>query len=323
MSPVIRKHADVIAILHAPDTWSNQVSSHLKVPNGMDAPEHTLYRKLIEPFFDAQTLHRFEPVLKDIVTRLFRELPEEFNVESDLAYPFALQAQCAFMGWPCDLEAALLQWIQRQQKASAAGDREAMRLLATEFSQLMVAEFKRARAGEYPVDSVTSRLVHLRIEGEPLTDEYLVSIVRNWTVGELGTIANAVKAIVNFLNTNQVVRKQLTQAPEHIDHAVDEILRFNAPLASNRRRAVCPMHMSGQAVEADTVVTLDWGAANTDPEVFEQPNQFRWDRDPRDNLLYGAGIHVCPGAPLARLELRVFTQALLTHTAHSPAHASP
>lgn len=323
MSPVIRKHADVVAILHAPEAWSNQVSSHLNVPNGMDAPEHTRYRKLIEPFFDAQTLHRFEPVLKQLVTRLFRDLPEEFHVESELAYPFALQAQCAFMGWPRELEAALLQWIQRQKIASAAGDRETMRQLAAEFSQLMVAEFNRARSGEYPGDSVTSRLVHLSIEGEPLSDEYLVSIVRNWTVGELGTIANAVTAIVNFLQANNVVRKQLQQATEHIDHAVDEILRFNAPLASNRRRAVCPMHMRGQAVEADTVVTLDWGAANTDPEVFEQPHQFRWDRDPRDNLLYGAGIHVCPGAPLARLELRVFTQALLSHKTRSPAHASP
>lgn len=321
MSLVIGKHADVVDILHAPEQWSNQVSSHLNVPNGMDAPEHTLYRELIEPFFDAQTLHRFEPVLKDVVVRVFDELPEEFNVESDLAYPFALQAQCAFMGWPRNIETALLQWIKQQKEASAAGDRESMQALAAEFSELMVSEFNRARLGKYPADSVTARLVNLRIEGKPLSNEYLVSIVRNWTVGELGTIANAVQAIVNFLSTNHVVRKQLTQAPEHIDHAVDEILRFNAPLASNRRRAVCPMHMNGQAVTTDTVVTLDWGAANTDPDVFEQPHQFRWDRDPRDNLLYGAGIHVCPGAPLARLELRVFTQALLTHKTHCPAHA--
>lgn len=321
MSPVIRKHADVVAILHAPEAWSNQVSSHLNVPNGMDAPEHTLYRNLIEPFFDAPTLHRFEPVLNNVVARLFHELPEQFNVDSDLAYPFALQAQCAFMGWPRELEADLLQWIQRQKQASAAGDREALRQLADEFSLLMVAEFNRARCGKYSADSITARLVNLRIDGKPLSDEYLVSIVRNWTVGELGTIANAVTAIVNFLRTNLVVRKQLLQAPEHIDHAVDEILRFNAPLASNRRRAVCPMHVNDQAVAADSVVTLDWGAANTDPKVFEQPHQFRWDRDPRDNLLYGAGIHICPGAPLARLELRVFTQALLTHKNYCPAHA--
>lgn len=321
MSPIIRKHADVVAIVGAPEQWSNQVSSHLNVPNGMDAPEHTLYRKLIEPFFNAQTLQRFEPALGQLVTQLFNDLPENFDVQRDLAYPFALQAQCAFMGWPRELEAKLLQWIQRQQKASAAGNRETMRQLAAEFSQLMINEFNRARAGEYPSDNVTSRLVHMRIEGKPLSDEYLVSIVRNWTVGELGTIANAITAIVNFLQANSVVRKQLQQAPEHIDHAVDEILRFNAPLASNRRRAVCPMHINGKTVEADTVVTLDWGAANTDPDVFEQPNQFRWDRDPRDNLLYGAGIHVCPGAPLARLELRVFTYALLTHKTHSPAHA--
>lgn len=325
MSPVIRNHADVLAILNDPEHWSNHVSTHLNVPNGMDAPEHTTYRELIEPFFDAATLQRFQPTLQRVVSELFQALPDEFDVTHDLAYPFALRVQSAFMGWPRALENDLLAWIQQQQCASAQGDRAAMRRLADEFSQMMIAQFEQARSGNYAPDSVTARLVNLQVNGQRLRNDYLVSIVRNWTVGELGTIANAATAIVNFLHRNKVVRQQLLQAPEHIDHAVDEILRFNAPLASNRRRAVCPMHLTGsepQPIATDTVVTLDWAAANTDPAVFEQPFQFRWDRDPRDNLLYGAGIHVCPGAPLARLELRLFTQAYLELLAAKPVTVS-
>ncbi|HZX28658.1 MAG TPA: cytochrome P450, partial [Telluria sp.] len=61
-------------------------------------------------------------------------------------------------------------------------------------------------------------------------------------------------------------------------------------------------------------VTLMWASANRDEAVFADPEQFRLDRDPSQNLLYGAGIHVCPGAPLARLELRVLVEELLRRT---------
>ena len=61
-------------------------------------------------------------------------------------------------------------------------------------------------------------------------------------------------------------------------------------------------------------MTVNWVAANRDPRVFDDPDAFRLDRDPADNLLYGAGIHVCPGAPLARMELRVILEELLART---------
>src|SRR5690606_18063826 len=76
MSPVIGNHADVLAILNAPEQWSNRVSTHLNVPNGMDAPEHTLYRAIIEPFFDHTTMAQFEGVVRSIVRKIFAELPE-------------------------------------------------------------------------------------------------------------------------------------------------------------------------------------------------------------------------------------------------------
>jgi cytochrome P450 len=72
--------------------------------------------------------------------------------------------------------------------------------------------------------------------------------------------------------------------------------------------------MGGQQLDAGQRLTLLWASTNRDEAVFGDPDEFRLDRDPELNLLYGVGIHVCPGAPLARLELRVLTEELLRGT---------
>jgi cytochrome P450 len=313
MTAVLTRHHDVLAALHAPEQFSNKVSSHLNVPNGMDGAEHQAYRALIEPFFSDVVLTQFQPKLQVVIDELLDNLDAHDDVEimATLGHPFALRAQCAFMDWPVALEQRLTEWMAAQNAATLAKDRPALRALADEFSDIVVEQFERARRGLTDPESVTAQLTQLRLNGDPVADDYLVSIVRNWTVGELGTIAAAVGSIVGFLAQNSVVQKQLRAAPMHIDHAIDEILRLDAPLLTNRRRTTCPVGFGDQSFEADTTVTIDWRAANTDPRVFAEPHQFKWDRDPHLNLLYGAGVHVCPGKPLAQLELGLFTRSLL------------
>ncbi|WP_417658194.1 cytochrome P450 [Pseudidiomarina sp.] len=318
MDVVLTHHHDVLAALHAPEQFSNKVSSHLNVPNGMDGSEHLAYRALIEPFFSAAVLTQFQPKLQVVIDELFDSIASHNIVEiSDtIGHQFALQAQCAFMGWPVALEQRLTAWMAAQKAATVAQDRPALHALAAEFSALVIKQLERARHGENDPQSITAKLTQLQLNGEPLSDEYLVSIIRNWTVGELGTIAAAVSSIIEFLAANPVVQKQLRKAPEHIDHAIDELLRIAAPLPSNRRRTTCPVTLGDQHIDSDTLVRIDWRAANRDPQVFDQPEQFQWHRDPSLNLLYGAGIHVCPGKPLAQLELRLFAEALLMRVPH-------
>jgi cytochrome P450 len=71
------------------------------------------------------------------------------------------------------------------------------------------------------------------------------------------------------------------------------------------------VEVAGRQIPAGGRITLHWTSANRDPRVFEAPGEFRWGRNPQDNLLYGAGIHVCPGAALSRMELGVALRALL------------
>jgi cytochrome P450 len=110
------------------------------------------------------------------------------------------------------------------------------------------------------------------------------------------------------------LQKKLRNQPDLLPIAIDEILRINGPLASNRRITTRPVEIGGRTIGAGERITLMWVAANRDERVFEDPDTFRLDRDYSKNLLWGAGIHVCPGAPLAKLEMRLFMKELLART---------
>jgi cytochrome P450 len=106
----------------------------------------------------------------------------------------------------------------------------------------------------------------------------------------------------------------LREQPSLLPGAIDEILRIHGPLVTNRRITTCPVEMGGRKMGAGERISLNWISANRDSDVFDSPDSFRLDRDPTENLLYGAGIHVCPGAPLARMELLTVMETLFRHT---------
>lgn len=311
------RHEDVMRVLEDPVTFSSEVSQYLSVPNGMDPPEHTAFRRIIEPYFGPEPIAAFEPVCRRIAAALIDELPArgETEVIANFAEDFALRIQCAFMGWPDSLNEPLRTWTRRNHQATLAADRAAMAAVATEFdSYIRDLLRERQEAGDAAPDDLTTRLMRERIEGRPLTDAEIVSIVRNWTVGELATIAASVGILMHYLATHPDVQRLLRGQPELLPAANDEILRMHAPLISNRRKTTKQVEIGGRRIEAGEGITLNWASANRDEAVFGDPDEFRLDRDPETNLLYGKGIHVCPGAPLARLELRVVMEELLART---------
>ncbi len=311
------RHADVMRVLNDHETFSNAASNHLSIPNAMDPPEHTGYRRIIDRYFTAEHMAAFEPACQAISEELVSHLPRGgvFDLMADFARPFALRSQCAFMGWPDSLHEPLDQWIGKNHRATRAGDRSAMAQIAVEFdSHIKQQLVLRRDAGEQAQDDVTSRLVHERINGRPLSDEEIVSIVRNWTVGELGTIAASVGILVHYLATHAELQAELRRQPGDLPAAIDEILRIHPPLITNRRVTTCPVDIGGCQLGAGERLTLIWASANRDEVVFGDPDTFDPERNGANNLLYGAGVHVCPGAPLARLELHLLMQALLTST---------
>ena len=308
------RHADVMRVLQNPEVFSNVVSSHVAIPNGMDPPEHTEYRRIVDKYFSSERIAEFELVCRNIAAALLSELSgrKEIEVAAELADLFAIRIQCAFLDWPATLHAPLLQWTRKNHAATLSGNRQTIAAVATEFDGYIrdLLAQSRGRAAAEDADAM-ARLLNERLNDRSLTDDEIVSILRNWTVGELSTISACVGILTHYLAEHEELQRQLRETPSLLPNSIDEILRIHPPLISSRRKTTQSVAIDGCLIPAGERVTIMWASANRDEHVFGDPDEFRLDRDPAQNLLYGAGIHVCPGAPLARLELRVLLEELL------------
>ncbi|WP_150306154.1 cytochrome P450 [Pseudomonas saliphila] len=311
------KHADVKRVLDDHETFSSAASSHLSVPNGMDPPAHTPYRQLIEPYFSPQAMDAFEPICREIARNLVDDLPDSqpFDVVEGFSQAFALRIQCAFMGWPESLNEPLREWVKKNHRATLAGDRQAMADVAHEFDCYIKGLLNtRRQAGANAPRDVTTSLMEETVNGRLMTDEELTSLLRNWTAGELSTISSSVSIVLNYLSAHPDLRQRLASetSEKELSDAIDEILRMDAPLMSNRRITTREVEMGGRLIPAGEKLTILWASVNRDEAVFGDPDAFCPQKNSAHNLLYGAGIHVCPGAPLARMELTVLMQEFLS-----------
>lgn len=314
-------HADVMRVLEDHERFSNAVSSHLSVPNGMDPPEHTPYRQMIEKYFWPERVQAFQPLVEQIADELIAPAVTGVSLEvmSQLARRFASRVQCAFLGWSFDLEQTLIDWTLENSRASRDGDREQLSKLAAQFEAIVDRQLdSRARdvqGSTLTASDVTSELMREQVHDRSLSYEEISSILRNWTVGEIGTISASIGIVLHHLAVQPMDQHRLRGQLNLVSGAIDEILRVHNPLFSNRRVARCPVELGGQQLAAGEKITLHWVAANRDEAVFESPGEVQLERTPTHNLLYGAGVHACPGALLARMELTVFLNCLLRSTA--------
>lgn len=311
----VLRHADAQTVLTDPVTFSSRVSTHVAVPNGMDPPEHTAYRAVVDRCFTPERVRAFEPGLRALARQLLADATPAGVIEvmSTIAEPFAAHAQCAYLGWPPETADGLRAWAAGSALATASGDRAELDRVAERFDAIIAGVLDRERATGPDADAagtVTAHLLRERVDDAPLSDATLVAIVRNWTAGELGTIAAAVGIIVEHLARDQALQAELRASPALRRTAIDEILRLDAPLLTNRRRTTRPVVLQGQTIPADAPITIVWPAVQRDPRATPDPATYRSDRDPSTNLLYGRGPHYCPGEGLARLELEVLLDEL-------------
>ncbi|MBX3098579.1 MAG: cytochrome P450 [Salinibacterium sp.] len=312
------RHSDVVAVVEDHASYSSRVSArHPAVPNGYDPPQHGRYRDLVDHYFHPDDVNTFEPLFSSIASELAAELPgdgSEIEFIDRFALTYALQTQRAWLGWPDYFAVALREWVTRQHSATLSGDRQALADVARDFDGVVSRVLAEWRARPSPADDITSRLLREQIDGVPLSDDEIVSILRNWTVGELATMSASVGILVDYLARHPQLQERLRHAPEDLPAAIDEILRIHAPLSSNRRVTTRAVELGGRYIDAGERITISWASANRDEAVFGDPDEYRPHENAPHNLLYGRGIHDCPGAPLARLELRVAIAELLAAT---------
>ena len=336
---VLLRHADVVAAALDEKRFSSQVSRFLQVPNGLDGAEHEHFRALIDSYLSKEALMLYVPVFKKVATELMSELPKgkTLNAVDDIGAVFAVRAQCAWLGWPAELEPRLLQWMRDNHSASRSKDNARMAQVAQDFDdiiRLVISPYRNADAmagmfnasidvnsvninsvniNSIDMNSITAKLCCERINGRELSEAELVSILRNWTGGDLGSIALCVGVIIAYIAQHPEQVNVWTKASDsELEAIIDEILRIDDPFVSNRRITTCPVAIGAYKLPKGARVQLNWTSANRDEVVFGD-NGFAPEAHAAANLVYGIGKHVCPGRLLATWQLRIATQALLTY----------
>lgn len=339
---VLLRHADVVAAALDDERFSSQVSRFLQVPNGMDGVEHKRFRALIDGYLSKEALLPYVSVFDKVATELMSELPKGkmLNAVDDIGAVFAVRAQCVWLGWPTELEPRLLQWMRNNHSATRSKDNVKMAQVAQDFDDIIrsvISSYRNAdeMAGMFNAspaqtniaennivnnvnhsldrNSVTAQLCHERIDGRELSEAELVSILRNWTGGDLGSIALCVGVIIaHIVKHPEQVSLWSQAADSELEAIIDEILRIDDPFVSNRRITTCPVSIGPHKLPKGARLQLNWTSANRDEAVFGD-NSFDPQKHGAANVVYGIGRHVCPGRLLATWQLRMATQALLTH----------
>lgn len=310
------RHADVVAAAADPVTFSSAVSAHRAVPNTLDPPEHTAFRAVIDAFFTPERMRVLEPRLQKLAREIMSGLPRGAAVDAvtDIGYPFAVRAQADWLGWQ-GVEQDLLAWMAQNHAAARSTDRSQMAAVAAAFDDIVAGQVqRRRRLGSAAPDDPTTELLHVVVNGRLLSDADIVSILRNWTGGDLGSMAAALGVVVHFLATHREVQDSLRRGSGDLASAIDEMLRIDDPFLANRRVTTVAARIGGSMLEPGTRIYLNWASANRDEAVFGDPDEYRPEENAPSNLVFGTGIHVCPGRPLATLELVVAVQALLSAT---------
>lgn len=318
---VILGYAEVVAAATDPRTFSSRVTTRRAIPNSLDGADHAAYRAVVDRYLTDERVAREEPQCRAHAAAIVDALPRGATVKTiaSIGTPFAVRSQSTWLGWPPELEEELVQWISDNHAATRSGNRDRMREVADRFDH-MIRALLEARQDDRPSAGVTGELLRDSVNGRPLTSEEIVSILRNWTAGDLGSLATSVGVIIQFLATTPTVQRQVRALVAAGDRralagAVEEILRIDDPFVFNRRVATRAVQLGGEDIGEGGRVLLNWTAANRDPLVFGDPDRYDPAGNAEANLVFGIGPHACPGRSLTLMELRVMLEELLSRTA--------
>lgn len=328
---VITRHEDTMAVMCAPEDFSSDAVAgrsgggtgiHDDPQAGktmifMDDPRHKRFRSLVNKGFSARSILALEAELRRRAVALIEAMPEgePFDFVDAFSRDLPLQAICLLLGVPQEERAQLVAWVD-QGIAEAEGEiigREQFRKLRQYGADLI--RKKRTNLA----DDVLSTIIQAKLEpgedgseGGPLTDAELVNFfMLLFAAGSETTrsaIGGGLKALID--HPDQMQRLRSAEIAE-VRIALDEILRWTTPTIYKRRTATRDVDFKGHRIRRGDKVTYWEMSANRDEAVFDEPYRFDTRRAPNLHLAFGFGTHVCLGASLARLELRVAFSELL------------
>jgi cytochrome P450 len=285
-----------------------------------DPPAHGAHRNAVFPELVARRMAELRPEIETLTESRYNEAFASPRVEfmELIANAIPIRIVSDLIGFhdedPDELLAAafastaMLAATETLDQISAAMERSAGLL------GWMSAELERACTGD--ADGILAAIGASVAAGELSLDEGLVVIHTLLSAGGESTTSLLGNA-VHLLATMPELQRELRNNSELIAPFIEEVLRLESPFRYHLRRVVHETELRGVTIPADSTMLLFWGAANRDASEFDRPDDVVLDRpSPRHHLAFGRGIHLCVGAPLARLEAHVVISQLLQRTDH-------
>jgi cytochrome P450 len=279
------------------------------IPLQIDPPDHTPYRRLLNPEFTPRKIAAMEDDLRALVNQIIDGFVDRdgCNFHEEFATPLPSTVFLRLMGLPQADLPQFLQWrdnvirpdVPREDLEGAARIREATGREISAYFETAIEARRRE-----PDDSLLSLLVEAEMGGRQLTREELLGTLHLLLLGGLDTVTATLDCMIAYLARHPDRRQQLIAEPSLIEPAVDELLRRESPVQVVLRTATQDVEIRGVQVHRGDLVTLVLGAANGD-EDFRAADSFDLTDEHNHHLAFGGGPHLCLGAHLARLELRV------------------
>ncbi len=285
-----------------------------------DPPLHTRYRKVLNRVFTPARVKAMTPGIESIVHELVDGFigTQRCEFVSDLALPLPGIFIAEQLGLDRTDYKRFRRWAEAMLCLASRPNltlEEAMIEVEVELEaqRYLAAECEKRRAN--PGDDLISLLVHAHGDEAPFTMHELQDLMHQLVTGGFETTTAGLAAGMKLLVTHPDQQELLRSKPELLGNFVEESLRFDSPVQGLWRRCVLPASVGGVDVPADSSVMVRFGAANRDPEVFDDPGRFDITRDnANQHVAFGLGAHFCLGAALARQEMTSAFRILLEQT---------
>jgi cytochrome P450 len=283
----------------------------------IEPPEHTRIRKLVAAAFTPRAVEAMRAPAGALAHELLDAClaRDSFDLLYDFAQPYSITLVCRLLGVPTDRHRDLLDWSHRHVKMYELDTTDEQAAAATQAA----AEFRdyvlelideRRRA---PRDDMVSALVAARVDGTRLSEDEVVStVVVLLNAGHEATVNTLGNGVSGLLRHRDQWRR-LVDGEVAPAAAIEELIRWDPPLQLFERWVLEDgVRIAGTEIPRGEIVSMLFGAANRDPRVFDEPDALDVGRaNAADHVGFGGGIHVCIGAPLARIELDASLSALV------------
>jgi cytochrome P450 len=329
-SPVIRNADGSVQLLRMEDILTvnrshdvEQASKFLgsnrkAIPLGLDGPEHTKYRRLLDPVFTARRIAPLETNVRDLSNELIDTFIDrgQANVYEEWCQPLPSTIFISILGLPREHLDDFIRFKNMTlgigfPKDSTPEQMMQMRMDAVQWLQAYFNESLDAREQSgNPGDDMIGWLVTTEVEGERLTRENILDILGLLMIAGLDTVAASLACMLSYFARHAEERQRVIADPAMWPDVVEELMRFESPVTDGGRIAMHDMVLpSGEVVREGTLMHVSWSAANLDPDYFEDPLRVDFARKPNPHIAFASGFHRCLGSHLARMELRVALDA--------------